>query len=124
VAQYDHDLHAWAIEQAALLRSRQLDQIDAISIAGELEDVAERQFDRLTDALTIVLTHMIGGDSGNAAECALREQRRHIDRVIRRNPSIKSRIDEAVKQAYQDACSRAGQPEAACPFQWETIMAG
>ena len=123
MAQYDHDLHAWAIEQAAFLRSRQLDQIDAISIAGELEDVAERQFDRLTDALTIVLTHMIGGESGNAAECSIREQRRHIDRIMRRNPSLHDRVDMAVQQAYQDACSCAGQPEESCPYRWETIIA-
>ena len=37
-AAYETDLHAWAMEQAALLRAGRLDAVDAANVAEELED--------------------------------------------------------------------------------------
>ena len=40
-ALYNHDIVAWANEQAAFLRSGQFDKLDLINLAEEIEDVGK-----------------------------------------------------------------------------------
>lgn len=59
---YEDDIHAWAKEQAELLRASQLDRIDARNLAEEIADVGEREYDKLESALCVLLTHMLKWD--------------------------------------------------------------
>ena len=59
---YKEDLHAWAREQAALLRAGRLGEVDAANIAEELDDVGNEQYDKLESALRVLLAHMLKWD--------------------------------------------------------------
>lgn len=134
-ALYERDLHAWAHEQARLLRAGRLDLIDAENLAEEIVDVGNREYDKLESALRVLLTHMLKWDHQKERrtrswENTIHVQRRHALRQLRKNPSLKPHLDEAIAEAYDDARRLASSetdrdverfPES-CPYGWEEMM--
>ena len=134
-ADYRGDLHAWAREQAALLRAGRITEADAANIAEELDDVGNEQYDKLESALRVLLTHLLKWDHqperrGRSWEATIRTQRKHVTKVLRKNPSLKASLDEAIVEAWDDARSDAsGETNlpiatfpAAIPYDWAAIM--
>ena len=56
---YDTDVVAWANEQAQLLRSGRLDQLDIEHIAEEIEDVGKSEQRELASRMSILLAHLL-----------------------------------------------------------------
>ncbi|MDO9707085.1 DUF29 domain-containing protein [Paracraurococcus lichenis] len=134
-AGYKQDLHAWAREQAALLRAGRLSEVDAANIAEELDDVGNEQYDKLESALRVLLTHMLKWDHqperrGRSWANTIDTQRDHIRKVLRKNPSLKSSLEEAIfeawKDARRDASSEANLPRRTfpevIPYDWAAIL--
>src|SRR6266446_4330928 len=98
---YDQDLYAWAQAQAAHLREGAWQQLDLAHLIEEIEDVGHRQRDALGSHLLILLTHLLklahaAGALPHEYERAgpgwrrtCRTQRRHVAKVLRRNPSMR-----------------------------------
>lgn len=134
-AGYRQDLHAWAREQAALLRAGRLSEVDAANIAEELDDVGNEQYDKLESALRVLLTHMLKWDhqperQGRSWANTIATQRKHVARVLRKNPSLRTSLGEALAEAWDDARRDASTgtdlpltafPEA-IPYDWAAIM--
>jgi hypothetical protein len=132
---YEADLHAWAIEQARLLRDGRFDLIDVENIAEEILDVAKTEYRVLESALRVLLTHMLKWDHqperrSRSWENTIAEHRNRVRDQLADNPSLRSRQDEAVQRAYRDARLRASSetgmdverfPEV-CPYDWDAIM--
>src|SRR6201993_4776857 len=102
------DLYSWARRQAELLRAGRLSEIDAAAIAEEIDDVGEEQYDKLESAFRVLMLHLLKWDhqpSMRSRSCTLtiREQRRRAERQLRKNPGLKSQLDEALEAAYEDA---------------------
>ena len=134
-ARYDTDLYSWAVRQADLLRAGRLSEIDAPNIAEELDDVGNQQYDKLESALTILLMHLLKWDHqpekrSRSWESTIREQRRRVERVLKKNPGLKPLRDEAVGEGYLDGRDRASAETdievdrfpPKCPYGWEEIM--
>jgi hypothetical protein len=97
-----------------LLREGRVGEIDAGAIAEEIDDVGEEQYNRLESALRLLMHHLLKWDYQPAARScswaiAIREQRRRADRQQRRNPGLKSRLNEALGDAYEDARDEAAR---------------
>jgi hypothetical protein len=134
-ARYERDLYSWAVEQAALLRTGRISEADALNIAEELDDVGNEQYDKLESALRLILQHLLKWD--HQPERRSRSwwgtiiiQRNHVEKVLRKNPGLKPRVDEAVSEAYRDARIEAAVetqlrddlfPQE-CPYGWTDIM--
>jgi hypothetical protein len=132
---YERDPYAWSLEQARLLREGRLDEIDADNVAEEILDVGRNEYDKLESALTVLLMHMLKWDYQSdkrtgSWETTIIEQRHRVERQLAENPSLKSRRQEAVREAYQAARLRASGeadidlkefPEN-CPYDWDTIL--
>ena len=131
---YGDDLYGWVEQQVALLKAGRLIEIDAENIAEELSDVGGEQYDRLESALRVVMLHLLKWDHqpshrSRSWVLSIREQRRQIERVLRKNPSLKPRIREAMVEGYEDARDDAIRetelaavvfpPE--CPYDWTAI---
>jgi hypothetical protein len=56
---YDKDVHAWAFEQARLLRARRFDALDIEHLADEIEDVARHEQRALADGMAVLLAHLL-----------------------------------------------------------------
>jgi hypothetical protein len=129
------DLYSWARRQAELLRAGRLTEIDALAIAEEIDDVGEEQYDKLESALRVLMLHLLKwnhqSDSRSRSwTLTIREQRRRVLRQLRKNPGLRSRLDEALGDAYEDARDEAsaetGLPmsvfPAQRPFDYPEIM--
>jgi hypothetical protein len=132
---YADDLYGWVEDQIALLKAGRLSEIDATNIAEELSDVGNEQYDKLESAIRVVLLHLLKWDHQSSHRSkswvlSIREHRRRIDRVLRKNPSLKPSIEEAMGEAYEDALDDAMRetnlPKTAfpvlCAYDWETIL--
>src|SRR5271165_6127062 len=98
------DLYSWARRQAELLRAGRLSEIDAGAIAEEIDDVGEEQYDKLESALRVLMLHLLKWDHqpdrrSRSWTITVREQRRRVLRQFRKNPGLKSRLDEALTDA-------------------------
>lgn len=132
---YEDDLYTWVQEQVELLRAGRLGEVDAINIAEELSDVGNEQLDKLESAIAVLAQHLLKWDHqpemrSRSWELTIREQRRRIERVLRKNPGLKSKLQEAIEDAYPDGRDRAlgetGLLDAAlpesCPYTFEALM--
>jgi len=134
-ARYDRDLYSWAVEQAALLRSGRVTEVDALNIAEELDDVGNEQYDKLESALRLILLHLLKWDHqpdrrSRSWWASIQIQRKHVEKVLRKNPGLKPFISEAIGDAYGVARLEAAKqtklhpdifPEE-CPFSRDEIM--
>jgi hypothetical protein len=132
---HERDLYAWSQEQARLLKARRFGEIDADNVAEEILDVGSNEYDKLESALRVLLMHMLKWDCqperrSSSWEATIRVQRRHALLQIEKNPSLKSRWDEAVARAYDDARDLAhGETDLplahfprSCPYGWDDIV--
>ena len=132
---YERDLYAWVQEQVRLLRAGRVDEIDAQNLAEEISDVGSNEYDKLESALRVLLAHMLKWDHqpehrSRSWENTISIQRDRALRQLRKNPSLKSRTEEAVRDGFRDA-RRIASSEAdmdldrfpeQCPYDWDTII--
>ena len=109
---YDRDFHAWATEQAALLRAGRLSEADVAHIVEEIEILGRGERRELVDRLAVLLLHLLKWTHqperrGRSWQLTIEEQRRQINRHLRDNPSLSAWRDEAMADAYGDAVLRA-----------------
>lgn len=132
---YHLDFHAWATEQAALLRTGRLSDIDAAHIAEEIEALRRSERHKLTSRLSVLLLHLLKWSyqpdlRGRSWELTIKEQHRQLARHLKNNPSLKPWTDEAMADAYGDAVLRAelemnllrDMLPWSCPFRFEQAM--
>ena len=133
---YKQDIHAWALEQIELLRAGRLADIDALNIAEELGDVAGREYDKFQSAIAIILLHILKWDHqperrSRSWQNSIIEHRARAEKQLRKFPSLKTRLGEAIEEGYEDArrwCQiETHIPEVdfpfSCPYDWEEITA-
>ena len=132
---YEDDLYGWVQEQVALLRAKLVTNIDTANIAEELSDVGNELREKLESALAILTMHLLKWDHqtdlrSRSWALTVREQRRRVERLLKRNPGLKSVLDEAIVEGYADGRDRAlletglddeALPEA-CPYTFVQIM--
>ena len=109
---YDADFHAWANEQATLLRAGRLSEIDVEHIAEEIETLGRGERRELVSRLSVLLLHLLKWSHqperrGKSWELTIKEQRRQVARHLRDNPSLRAWTDQAMADAYGDAVLRA-----------------
>jgi hypothetical protein len=134
---YRGDLFGWVQDQIALLNAGKFSEIDAVNIADELGDVGNEQYDKLESAVRVIIFHFLKWDHQSERRSrswvgSIVEQRRRVERVLKKNPSLKPHIEEAVVEAYEDAVTDAavetGLPEKtfpeSCPYPWDDILNG
>lgn len=132
---YDRDFYAWAMEQAALLRAGKLDAADIGQIAEEIESMGRSEKRELVSRLTVLLLHLLKWRyqpalRGNSWRLSIANARDQLADHLADNPSLKSRLDEAVTSAYRyarrSASVETGLPEttfpADCPWPFATVM--
>ena len=132
---YDLDFYAWANEQASLLRAGKLSIADIESIAEEIGSMGRTEKRELVNRLTVLLSHLLKWKfqprlRGASWEASIKIQRLRIVRHLKDNPSLKSKLAEAVADAYGvaivEAAADTGLAEsdfpAACPWAFDQMM--
>jgi hypothetical protein len=131
----EQDFYAWAHEQAGLLRAGRLSEADIEHIAEEIESMGNSEKRELVNRLIALLAHLLKWQyqpdrRGASWEVTIDNQRYALESHLQDNPSLKSKIPEAIANAYRSARGEAhaetGLPKAvfpdACPWPSDQIM--
>jgi ribosomal protein L29 len=105
---YESDFYHWTVDQVANLRLGNLDGLDLENLAEEIESLGNQQRSELENRLAVLLGHLLKWDlqpalRGKSWRSTIKEQRRQIQRLITKNPSLKSYLDEAISEGYESA---------------------
>ena len=105
---HDQDFYSWAMHNAQLLREGRLAEIDCEYVAEELEDMGAAKERELEGRLGVLMAHLLKWifqpeRRGNSWIATIKEQRQRIVRLLRKNPGLKSCLDEAFVNGYSDA---------------------
>ena len=132
---YDQDFFAWANHQARLLRAGKLSEADIDHIAEEIESMGRAEKRELVSRLKVLLMHLLKWrfqPSGHSTSWRLtiEEQRREVVDVLTDNPSLRSKLPEAIGSAYGNAILAAARETGldrasfpvACPWLFEQIV--
>ena len=136
-ALYETDDHAWALEQAALLRAGRTADLDAANLAEELEDLARAWRDAVGSHLETVIEHLLKLEWSPAADprdgwavtvathrARLEDRltptlRRHLDDTFAKRYARARRI--AARSMRRDGVTEATLP-ATCPYTLDQIL--
>jgi len=105
---YESDFYHWTVDQVQSLRLGKLDRLDLKNLAEEIESLGNQQRSELENRLAILLGHILKWDlqpdlRGKSWRSTIREQRRQIQKLIIKNPSLKPYLEEAMAEGYESA---------------------
>jgi hypothetical protein len=135
MTRYDQDFYAWTQEQAALLKEKRFGELDIEHLVEEVEDMGKSVQRELESRLIVLMAHLLKWyyqpeSRSRSWRLTIREQRRQIDRLVTKNPSLRPVLAAEYQEVYDLACLRAAQetdrePEtfpAQCPWTLEQIL--
>ena len=105
---YESDFFGWTQQQAELLKTGQLTELDTEHLIEEIEAMGRSERQQLTRRLEVLLTHLLKWQyqpefRGRSWELTIIEQRRRIAKLLTANPSLKPVLDACFLDAYDDA---------------------
>ncbi len=133
-SRYDSDFYGWTVEQAEVLHSGRLDRLDIAHVLEEIESMGRSERAQLESRLAVLLAQLLKwefqpGFRSRSWRLTIKEQRRQVDRLLRRNPSLERVLDESLAEACQDALLMAeretgleGVFPQRCPYSFEQIV--
>lgn len=105
---YDSDFYGWTQQQAALMRSGNLAELDVQHLLEEIEEMGRSEESELLSRFEILLIHLLKwrfqpARRGRSWQLSIAEQRRKIERCLRKSPSLRHKLPEILADAYGDA---------------------
>ena len=138
-ALYEHDFFEWLQTTVLLIKARKWYEIDAYSLAEELNDLGVSQYNAVSSDLYQVLIHLLKWQYQPAMRVdshswrdSIVEHRDRIDRLCTRMPSLRNYLPAMLAEEYPRARRRASIqtslplatfPEA-CPWELSQILDG
>lgn len=130
---HENDFYAWTQEQAHLLKTGQLQQIDRQNIAEELEDMGCFEKRQLESRLEDLIMHLLKWQfqpnlRSRSWQLTLKEQRLRLEKLLQKNPSLQPNLTEIIEDIYPLATLIADRetglslfPET-CPYTLTDIL--
>ncbi len=111
---YERDFYQWAMEQADLLRSGRLSEIDVEHLIEEIENMGRSERRELESRFKVLITHLLKwrfqpSYRGHSWALTIKEQRRAIAHLLKDNPSLKSHLEDILNDAYELAILAAAR---------------
>jgi hypothetical protein len=105
---YEHDFYAWTQEQAQHLRTGTTKQLDWSNLAEEIEDMGKNLRRELESRLKVLFAHLLKwqyqpSHRGHSWQYTIEEQRNELLDHLADNPSLQSKLPEAVQRGYRNA---------------------
>jgi hypothetical protein len=97
---YAIDIVAWSEQQAALLRSGRLAEIDVLNIAEEIEDVGKSEKRELRSRFSVLLAHLLKWQAqpqrriSHSWQATIRYQREAIELLFDETPSLRRMLED------------------------------
>ena len=102
---YTTDFYAWTQEQAKLLRNKEIQRLDWVNIAEEIEDMGRSEKRQLESRLEVLIMHLLKWQfqpnlRSRSWQLTIKEQRLRLEKLLAENPSLKSRLDDVIAKIY------------------------
>jgi Domain of unknown function DUF29 len=132
---YEEDLYVWSCRNAQLLREGRFAEADMGNIAEEIESLGKEQVHGLESQMARLLIQLLKYQyqptrRSRSWQISAVSARIKIERILKENPNLKSRIGELMLDAYRGAARQAAvetrlpketfPPE--CAYTFEQIM--
>ena len=106
LTRYEDDPHAWAMEQAELIRLGRFHDLDIDNLADEVRDVARRERSELVSRLGLVFQHLLKWDCQPERRCAswartIREQRTQVEELLDEARSLRPLLPALSDKAFR-----------------------
>ena len=132
---YEQDFYAWTLQQAELLRSQTQQDLDWVNLAEELEDIVKNLKRELESRLKVLFAHLLKwqyqpSHRGHSWQYTIEEQRNELADHLADNPSLRSKLPEAIERGYRNAIvlatretglSKSSFPTE-CPWNAEQVL--
>jgi hypothetical protein len=132
---HEEDVYGWAIHTAKLLRNGKLNEVDFDNVIEEIEALGRSEKYELIKRLSLVISYLLKWQyqptmRGHSWIYSLKEQRKQVKIHSKDNPSLKSKLDEILIDAYDLAISKAAKETSLdektfpkkCPYTFDQIM--
>jgi hypothetical protein len=129
------DFYGWTQQQISLLRSRRFNEIDLENLIEEVESMGNSELRELESRLTVLLMHLLKWQYQANLQTrswilTIKEQRRRIVKRLQQSPSLKSKLNDVIVDAYDlargDAADKIGLSESTfpieCPWTYTQIV--
>lgn len=102
---YNNDFHGWTRQQAELLKSGRLSELDVEHLIEEIESMGASERNQLQNRLRILLAHLLKWQyqsdfRGRSWSATIEEQRLSLKDLLEENPSLKPHVGERLRKAY------------------------
>ena len=135
MSDYQTDFYGWTQQQANLLKTGHLSELDIENLIEEIETMGRSEKRELSSRLLVLLVHLLKWQyqpthRGSSWECTISVQRDDFSETLAENPSLKPQLDEMLVSAYHKARKQASIetginkntfPEV-CPWSFEQIL--
>jgi len=135
IPKHDEDFYGWAMTNASLLKQKKYQEADMDMIIEELEEMGGSNENQLINRLGVLIAHLLKWQfqpelRGRSWEGTIEEQRHKIKRLVKKNPSLKTKISEAIEEGFSDSKSiiKKDTPlelkllPAECPYTFDQIV--
>jgi len=133
---YEQDFYGWVQWQEQVLAQQEVAALDWQNLQEEIQALGRQEYRELVSHLTVLLGHLLkwqyqADRRSRSWFLTIREQRRAINRHLSRNPSLKSRITDALEDGYEAGFDLALRetnlplrtfPEI-CPYVFDDVVA-
>ena len=113
ISLYEQDVHAWSIAQRAAIEGRRYDQLDWDQLAETLRDFQIGLEEEIDNRLVILIEHLIklsvsvDPNPRRIWWLSVREQRREIERKLRKSPSLRPQFTQMVEDTWETGAIKA-----------------
>jgi len=132
---YETDFYGWIQHQVDSLRVRSLSNLDFDHLIEEIDSMGKSLQRELASIFEVLFSHLLKWRfqpkfKGTSWELTIDEQRDEIAELLSDNPSLMSKLDDAITRGYRHA-KRAAMKEtgidqstfpALCPWTFEQAM--
>ena len=124
---YDRDILLWVEDTVAKLKSHNFEQLDLDNLIEEVESLGISQKKELLNRLVVLIEHFLKRlyvnlpDDYNGWERTIREQRKRLQVLLIKVPSLVRLWDEDFKDAWKIALLtvREEYPQVSFPDRWQ-----
>lgn len=132
---YNTDFYGWTQQQAELLRSGDVNQLDKENLLEEIESMGRSERRELESRLEVLITHLLKwqyqeGLRSHRWRLTIVGQRAKVNDCLAESPSLKHKLSESLAKAYRYSLISAEKETnisrkvfpSVCPWSFEQII--
>ncbi|AFZ37506.1 protein of unknown function DUF29 [Stanieria cyanosphaera PCC 7437] len=109
---YSRDYYLWLSHTAQLIKEGKFNEVDAVNLVEEIEDMGRNEQRAIESNLVVVLLHLLKYKyqpvkRSNSWKASIREHRRRLRKAFSASPSLKRYFKEVFDECYQDSREQA-----------------